>query len=1125
MTFRPLRWIAVPVLLLALYAAVGFWGVPALVRWQLPRIAAAQLERPASVGTVRFNPFTLRLQLRDLRLDEADGSPLLAVQGIDADLEWRSLVQRAWVLREVRIDGPQAHLGLSRDGRFNVSGLVDTLRRHRSPPGPKDHGGTLPRVVVESFALAQGRLDWDDRQADTHAVLAPVELHFSRLSTLPNDKDAWGLTADLAGGGRVRWRGEGSLQPIRATGEIVAEDIPLPALGAYLKPYARVVVASGKLSATLPYDAAYDAGHLQAKLHGARLAIADLAAGRDGSTQRFATVQQLELRDVEADLVQRDATIGTVRLAGGELGLRRDARGAWDIAQLLVERQPPKPDAPATPWKVAVHQLQVAQLALRVLDESVQPPATLMATRIGAQVKLDAAQSGKALALQAQDGSVQVEMLTLAQAGRPPLTLERLGLEKVAVDLAKRHAEAGRVTLEGGQFRVVRDARGQIDLASLLPKPSTAAEPQGPAWTARAEQVALSRIAIDIDDQGSGLHAQLQDLALKVDGAGTDLAKPVHFDGSLRVREGGQLALQGQLVPASRSVDAQLQVRRLALAAAQPVLAKHLRLVVASGTLDAQGRVQAAFTEGKAAQLRYTGRAALADLRLDEADGKTLFARWKTLSADRLAVGTGGVDVPELRVVAAEASLIINEDRTFNATRLLVHAPAATPAPTTRHAAVRDSDPFPVRIGRVRLDDSRLDFQDRSLRPEFGARVYALNGVVTGLSSRKETRSQVQLDGRVDQYGLARVRGSLNAFAPRDSTDLDVVFRNVNLVPASPYAMKFAGYRIAEGRISLDLRYRVHDGHLDGDNKIVIDQLQLGERVDSADALKLPLELAIAVLKDPEGRIDLGIPVTGDLNDPQFSYAAVIGKALGNVLARIASAPFRALAGLFGGSGEKLGAVQFDPGSAQVLPPEREQLAHVADMLAKRPQLRLTVPAQYSEAADGAALRVRSVREAIAQRAGLRLQPGEAPGPLDYGSRPVREAVRALYTQRFGDQAWDQAKTAAESQRPRGEASGAAGSSSTSLPVLRRLSNLMQGEPQVTDPAGFYRGLARKLEQDAPLAPEALAQLGEERAKAVVAALTQAGVAASRVSAAAPASVAAEAGKPVPLTLQLAAQR
>jgi outer membrane protein OmpA-like peptidoglycan-associated protein len=465
-----------------------------------------------------------------------------------------------------------------------------------------------------------------------------------------------------------------------------------------------------------------------------------------------------------------------------------------------------------------------------------------------------------------------------------------------------------------------------------------------------------------------------------------------------------------------------------------------------------------------------------------------------------------------------------------------------------------------LNIRRIRIENGKLDFTDLSLRPQFGAKIQELSGVITGLASNRNTRSQIELDGRVDEFGSARIRGELNPFAPRDNTDVNVVFKNVDMVSASPYTMKFAGYKIAEGKISLDLKYRVKNSQLEGDNQVVIDKLTLGERVDSPDALKLPLELAIAILKDSDGRIDLGVPVTGNMNDPQFSYGAVIWKAIGNVLTRIITAPFRALGNLFGVSGDKLEAIDFDPGSDKLLPPEKEKLKQVAQILAKRAQLKLTAPAQYSEAADGAALKVRAVRQEVAKRAGIKLAAGEEPGPLDIQDRHVRSALREFYTERFGKAEYDKVKAEAERASPAAakpaeddekKAGGGAmanaasaragdepGAKSAAKPeskpeerpaakpesisILQRVTRFAAGEPQVADATEFYRKLRERLDQTQPVSAEALADLGKQRAAAVVAALTEAGVDASRVSAGAPEKVDAAPGKAVPLRLALA---
>jgi len=605
------------------------------------------------------------------------------------------------------------------------------------------------------------------------------------------------------------------------------------------------------------------------------------------------------------------------------------------------------------------------------------------------------------------------------------------------------------------------------------------------------------------------------------------LKQALPFELGVGLREGGLLTAHGKFVPGTGALDAQLNLKQLTLRPVQPLLAQHLKLKLAGGTLSGSGRLTTGGGAKNAPTVRYVGGVDIAGLVLNEVDGKR-FASWKSVRTDKLtaSVGPNFLDIPELRIVEPNAQLIFENDRSLNAQRLLVKQPepaaAAAPAPT---AATPSADAsFPVRVRRVRLQNAKLDFADLSLRPQFGAKIYELNGIVTGLSTKRDARSQIELDGRIDEFGLARVRGQLNPFAPTDNTDLSVIFKNVDMVSASPYTMKFAGYKVAEGKMSLDLQYKVRNRQLDGTNQIVLDKLTLGERIDSPDALKLPLTLALAILKDSDGRIDLGLPVSGDMSDPQFSYGALIWKAIGNVLTKIVTAPFRALGSLLGINSDKLEAVDFDAGSAVLLPPEREKLKQVAQILAKREQLKLAVPAPYSDS-DAAALREQAVRLAITTKAGIKLEAGEAPGPLNLGERKIRGALRDLYAERFGKAELDKQKKAAETAAPAAaSASASAPAAAEKIPVWQRLGKLIEGEPQVADTGAFYNGLRAQLEQKQALPADALTKLGNQRSAAIIAALQQDGTPAARVSAGAPEKTDATPGKPVGLKLGLAAQ-
>lgn len=1002
------RWLMVTAGLLAAYSAAGFWLVPALIKNQIPKIGTTELARQASIGEVRFNPYTLRLQAQDLRLLEADGAPLFGLGQLDVELQWKSLIRRAWSFAEISVKSPSVNLTIAPDGRFNLAELLATLA---SKPQEAPTDSALPRVIVERFAMEQGMLAMVDRQAGYRNSLTPINFTLNNFSTLPDQDGTYSFSAESELGGKLRWTGNMSVNPLRGSGELSLQGATLSELAVYLKRHTDIGVTAGRLDATLPFKFSYDAGKFNTEIAPARLALRDLAVSM-------------------------------------------------------------------APLKVSADKLDL-------------------------QLQLSAKQAGSDFKLTIGEATLALADLAFTSGAQTPFKLASLGFSEGALDLAARSATLGRVYAQGGQIQLTRDRTGKLTILDLLPKfkatgpvAATPVSSSGAPWVAIAKRVELSQFGAAIEDQGTGVKVHLQDIALKLDNASSDLTKAVKFDAGLGVREGGQLSAQGSVVPASGALQSAVKVQQLALAPLQPMLSQHLKLKLAGGSVSAQGQLTTGSGQAKSPALHYAGGLDITDLVLNEVSGEP-FAQWKSVGARKLTASLAPnlLDIPELRVVQAHAKLMIENDRSLNAVRLLVQPSETEKSQVSAPAKSGNAqqDPFPVRIGRLRMLNANLDFEDLSLRPQFGAKIYELNGVINGLSSSQDSRSQIELDGRVDEFGLARIRGELNPFAPRDNTDISVIFKNVDMVSASPYSMKFAGYRIAEGKISLDLQYKVRKSELEGANQIVIDKLTLGERIDSPDALKLPLELAIAILKDSDGRIDLGLPISGNMDDPQFSYGAIVWKAIGNLLTKIVTAPFRALGSLFGLSGEKMEAIEFDPGSAKLQPPEREKLNQLAQVLAKRTQLKLTLPGGYSEEADGAALRKLALRAEITRRAGIKIDAGESPGPLDHANPAVREALRSAYIERFGAATFEkEIKPAAPAQTP--------------------------------DASAVYHRLREQLELNQPLAADTLPQLGAQRTTAILAALTQAGVDPASVAVTPPEQVASNLDQPVALKLGLAAK-
>ncbi|MFM7784574.1 MAG: DUF748 domain-containing protein, partial [Gammaproteobacteria bacterium] len=333
----------------------------------------------------------------------------------------------------------------------------------------------------------------------------------------------------------------------------------------------------------------------------------------------------------------------------------------------------------------------------------------------------------------------------------------------------------------------------------------------------------------------------------------------------------------------------------------------------------------------------------------------------------------------------------------------------------------------------------------------------------------------------------------LAPFDPRRATDIEVAFRNIAVSSFSPYSATFAGRAIRSGDLDLALQYKVDGGRLAGDNQLLLRDLKLGEKVDSPDATSLPLDLAIALLTDSRGRIDIALPVRGNVDNPTFSYGRIVWKAIGNLIAGVATAPFRALGGLFGGAkAEEMQAVQFASGSAELRPRERERLGTLAEALAARPRLGLGVSPGVEKSRDGQALRRLAVRRAHAEASGLEFDPGEDPGPVSYADGHSQNALEELLEEREGEEA--NARFAARWAKQSGR----------EPERVNAALAFLGGDSEDTE---YYRALYLYLVRSTPEPTEGLTALGKARSEVILAELARRGVDPARL----------EAGEPQPL--------
>lgn len=887
----------------------------------------------------------------------------------------------------------------------------------------------------------------------------------------------------------------------------------------------------------------------------------------DGLKTRFAPLN-LELRDLATrSETDGDFILNAVTGLDAELKLRAQiqladpsATGEFSLTGLNIAKLEPllAPLLPTAPPAGSAD--LVLNFDVNLKDASEDIPPKVLIKNINAEVRefsMAAKPQGASAAAQFSKLNINNASFDL-QANKAELTgivlaglqlnhaskakaigLDTIEVGPIIVDLAEQHAEVNAATVKGGFVNVKRNAQGELDLMAAINDwipakkpadkntPETSDEAPAKPWTYAVNTIDLSGINANIQDQtvSPALNIGLNNIAVSTNGVTQDLSKTLPLKASLNVASGGSIAVNGDINPSTAATRMNVEVNALALKPAQPFIGQFAKLNLVSGAIYSKGKATY-----NAKEQGYAGSLTVAGLRLNEAGTNNSFFEFKKLFTPGLRVNAQGLNIQRLTLEGLDTALLIAKDKSTNISRILVNKEEPTTA-TQQQAepakpAANAPPAFAVNIDRFSIADSELDFADESLFIPFGTRIHSLEGVVNGLSNKPGTRGELALKGAVDEFGEADAQGTIKLLDPTAFMDIAVKFSNVEMRNLTPYSGTFANRKIESGKLSLNLVYNIENQQLNSSNQVIVDKLKLGERVQSPQGRDLPLELAIAILEDSNGRIDLGLPITGDLNDPQFSYGAIVWKAIGNVLTKIVTAPFRALGALFGGGNtDELGKIEFTAGANTLSPSQRESLKKLGEALTTRPNLALTVQGTWAPV-DKTAIQNLQMRRAVAAQAGEKLQPSENPGPLALNNEATQKAIEALFEKRFSGGELASIKTGFRKANPGQLEQGVAGK------ALGQLTNLFKDTRELSDAEvnalkgkNFYAVLAQKLQDSEEVSTAQLQALATQRQQLVSTGLATVGVPAERVKTDSPKETKANDDKTVPLELGVAVNK
>jgi hypothetical protein len=923
--------LSVLVILIVLFGLLGYFWLPGYAKSKLETELSEIVHRPVSVQSIDIQPFSLELIVRGFRIGKKvengdTDNVLFSVGELYVNISTASIAHRAPVVSSVTIKEPMLYLVREGENRFNVSDLVEEFSEKPEDESDKKDDSkamfSISNIVIES-----GHFEFIDHSKNSHQKISEINLGIPFISNFENDLKTWikpYFNAKVNG------------SPFVLSGKV--------------RPF------SGKREATLDL-----------KLNNIDLMQIDeyspIPLGISLLSGYFDSDLQL--------IYTQEADQTTKMVMSGNTSLRE-----FELENKATEK----------PYNVKFDQLDVM---LTDIDLSGQKPAQITLELAGAS-------------------------LVPPEKTEPILSLPKLGINKIVIDPSEKKIVLGMVKLEQFKASISRDRDGQLNLTQHFTPLSVEKEPlqeetgqeggvteqeeaetnsesTGKLWEAKIESLQIADATLHFEDLTLTKVAPMvvDSLNLNIDNIDLNGVDPLNLALLATMNKRGSLETNGSLAWSPLAFDFVIDAKDIDLVSLQGWAGDYLNALLTRGEVSFEGEVKA---DGEPLKITLSGKSRFSNFNIFDKASAADLLRWRKfdISGIKYVSDPFRVDIASVAIADFFASVRLSPDGEINlqntvrqedgAEENVTPAKSATETKTPVQAKSQADKDTPVYIGKVVLQGGNIDFDDQFIKPNYRVNLTGIAGQVGPLKPGK--RGAVKISGAVDKSAPLEITGELDPFGSELFLDIAAKATGIDMPTFSPYSGKYVGYVIEKGKLSVDIHYHIKEGELKAENNIFLDQFTLGEKIESPDALDIPLTLAIALLKNQQGEIDLNLPISGSLNDPEFSLGGVIVQVFVNLLTKAVTSPF-ALLGSLAGDGEELSEINFLPGYGRVEPEAEKRLQALSKALADRPALKLEITGYADPENDPDGLK-RAIldRKVKAQKLSEGAEKGESVGSL-----------------------------------------------------------------------------------------------------------------------------------------------
>lgn len=1077
------------------YALLVGLITPAILASKVPKILSEKLGRNVTIQNIQINPFLLRLRLSDFSIEEADSTEqFIAFDLLEVDIGfWQTLFSFTPTVEHFYLDAPYAHLARMSEGDtsptsgqnttlFNFSDIIDTLANDDTPEPEALEQSEIPHIRLGEFRLSNGHISVADNVTNTHLDYPELSFELTNLDTLASsfnvdeanssataeksrdNKPAnhYAFTLKTTEGGSIHFDGQFQLSPIDVAGSVEVSQIALAPLWPLSDDVIDAKITDGALSFSLNYHLSEESNDFRFQANNANLSLSQLVIS-DKESPRI-KLAELRVNDINLDTKTQQVDVANFSLAQPWLSAKIDTAGI-DLVSIFtpkgLDEKAPQAALSSVSTTATSSTTAPSSTTVAVPPTTAAPPTNGVPTSPGSSANTEAPNTGSS-------ASVNSASVNSAEDDK---TDWRVTLQGFALNDGDILIQEGMIS-DGVNWRVFPLNLTTDVLDSTLTTPID--------------------YAIDMKLGGSLVQSSPSSLS----------------DTSSIAPPASSISSKGIILANEQSVSGTIDISQFHLSQLQPYVEQYLNLALEDGSAAVSG----SFEADSDSKIVFDGQANIASLIIIDGLKQEPLLQWTDLQAEGINYNSTAstLSLQKITLDKPYAKLLIAQDKQTNFSNIVVKQTASTsntpegaqsddePASDsdpelgsqteTQSTSAKEASELVIRIDEIVFNDGNAYFADNSLRPRFASGIESLNGSITKLSSNADTAANVDIKGKIDGYAPVALVGSINPLIDDIFLDLTFTVEGAELTSVNPYSGTYMGHFIDKGLLSLDIQYLLENNQLAGNNHVVIDQLTLGRKTDSDQALSLPLGLAIALLEDSNGVIDLGLEVSGDLDSPTFGFGSIILKAIGNLITKAVTAPFSLLANLVGSDDDELNEIDFTHGSSQLTDAASSKLGILAKALNKRPGLRVNIEGTVDEVPDAYELAEQKLQQQLLALSGQETLPeGLSPSTIPV-SGPLADALSELFVSTTGKTVEEERVVVIAKLQlsETGEEAGDDTDRGTSDDAANSETTLTRAEPDTAQvEQALYIAMYNQVRSGIDIPKRELAHLADARAKTV----------------------------------------